>query len=263
MAISINSIQRRTQPKPPRITIFGVAGIGKTSLGASAPNPVFLQTEDGLSSIDAPSFGVLRTFEEILEAIGVLAMEEHDYQTVVLDSLDWLEPQIAAYTAAQNGWANLETPGYGKGYVAALENWRLLFDGMNTLRDERAMTIIMIAHSKIVKFDAPDTEPYSRYVLKLHDRVTALVSEHSDIVAFANYRTIIAKTEAGFGKKVARGVGSGERLLHLEERPSFTAKQRYHLPDTIALDWPSLAAGIPYFNQQPHETSPITAIEQA
>lgn len=250
MAISINSIQRRSKPKPPRITIFGVAGVGKTSLGASAPDPVFLQTEDGLSSIDAPSFGILRTFEEILEAIGVLATEDHGYRTAVLDSLDWLEPQIAAYTAAQNGWANLETPGYGKGYVAALENWRLLFDGLNTLRDERDMTIVMIAHSKIVKFEAPDTEPYSRYVLKLHDRVTALVSEHSDILGFANYRTMIVKTDAGFGKKAARGVGSGERILHLEERPSFTAKHRYNLPESIPLDWPSLAAGIPYFTQQ-------------
>jgi len=76
MAISINSIQRRTQPKPPRITIFGVAGIGKTSFGASAPNPVFLQTEDGLSSIDAPSFGVLRTFEEILETSGPISKRQ-------------------------------------------------------------------------------------------------------------------------------------------------------------------------------------------
>ena len=259
MAISINSIQRRTTPKPPRITIFGVAGIGKTTLGASAPNPVFIQTEDGLSSIDAPSFGILRTFEEVLEAIGSLAMEAHDYRTVTLDSLDWLEPIIAAYTSAQNGWANLETPGYGKGYVAALENWRLLFDGLNTLRDERDMTVVMIAHSKIVKFESPETDPYSRYVMKMHDRVTALVMEHSDVVGFANYRTLVTKSDAGFGKKVARGVGSGERLLHLEERPSFTAKHRYNLPDTIPLDWPSLASGIPYFAQ--HTAAPETATE--
>lgn len=263
MAISINSIQRRSKLKPPRITIFGVGGVGKTSFGASAPDPVFLPTEDGLASVDVPSFDLIRTFDEMLEAIGVLATEDHGYRTAILDSLDWLEPQINAYTSAQNGWANIETPGYGKGYVAALENWRLLFDGLNTLRDERDMTIIMIAHSKVVKFEAPDTEAYNRYNLKLNDKAAALVVEHSDVVGFANYRTMIVKADAGFGKKAVRGVGSGERVLHLEERPSFTAKQRYNLPDTIALDWPSLAAGIPYFNQQPHNTAPVTAIENA
>ncbi len=186
-----------------------------------------------------------------MEAIGVLYNEEHEFKTVVIDSLDWLEPIVSVQVCKDNGWANIETPGYGKGHVAALDSWRLILDGLNALRDDRGMAIIMIAHSDIKKFDAPDTDGYSRYVLKLNAKLAAVISEASDIIGFVNYRTSIVKTDGGFGKKTVRGVGAGERVLHLEERPGFIAKQRYDLPESIPLLWENLASGIPYYAQQP------------
>ena len=41
------------------------AGVGKTLFATSAPAPVVIQTEDGLGLIDAPTFGVLRSFEQL------------------------------------------------------------------------------------------------------------------------------------------------------------------------------------------------------
>jgi hypothetical protein len=110
------------------------------------------------------------------------------------------------------------------------------------------MTILQIAHSDTVKFESPETEPYSRYTLKLHKLASPLISEHSDVLGFVNYRTSTVKTETGFKKSVVRGVGSGERVMYLSERPAYTAKQRYNLPDSIPLSWDALAEHIPYFN---------------
>ena len=62
---------------------------------------------------------------------------------------------------------------------------------------------------------------------------------------FANYRISTLKSDAGFGKKVIRGVSGGDRLLHTTERPAYLAKNRFGLSDTLALDWPTLAAGMP------------------
>jgi hypothetical protein len=248
MAISLSSVQVKSLPKPPRMTIYGVAGVGKTSFAASSPNPIFIQTEDGLSSIEAPTFGVLKSLNDVLDAIGALYTEDHNYQTVVLDSLDWLEPVVNAQVCKDNGWASIEAPGYGKGHVAALDSWRLILEGLNALRDEKNMAILMIAHSDIKKFDAPDTDGYSRYVLKLQAKLAALISEHSDIIGFANYRTSTVTKDGGFGKKTVRGVGAGERLLHLQERPGFIAKQRYDLPESVPLLWDSVAAGIPFYS---------------
>jgi hypothetical protein len=108
------------------------------------------------------------------------------------------------------------------------------------------MTIVQIAHTDIKRFDSPESEPYDRYIIKLHTKASALLQEHSDIVLFANYRISTVKSDVGFYKKVTRALGSGERLLHTAERPAFLAKNRYALPDTIAMSWAALAEAMPH-----------------
>jgi hypothetical protein len=249
MAISLASLRRGGEARPPRLLVYGVAGVGKTKLAADAPNPVFLQTEDGLGGIDAATFGLLRSFDEVMAAIASLYTESHDFQTVVLDSLDWLEPLVWRHTCAiqTTPWANIEQPGFGKGYGAAVDVWRDFLEGINSLRDERGMAVVLIAHADIKRFDSPETEPYDRYQPKLHARASALIQEHVDAVLFANYRISTLKSDAGFGKKVTRGVSGGDRLLHTTERPAYLAKNRFGLSDTLTLDWPTLAAGIPFY----------------
>lgn len=251
MAISLASLRRGGETRPPRILVYGVAGVGKTQLAADAPNPVFLQTEDGLGRIDAATFGLLRSFDAVMEALGSLYTQEHDHQTVVLDSLDWLEPLVWQHTAQAHNQPDIESFGYGKGYLAALDTWRSFLDGVNALRDERGMGVILIAHAEIRRFDSPETEPYDRYQPKLHRGASALVQEHVDAVLFANYRVSTLKSDVGFNKKVVRGVSGGDRLLHTAERPAFLAKNRFGLAETLPLSWPELAAGIPFYAAPP------------
>ena len=237
MAISLLSLSRTQSLRPPRITVYGTAGVGKTTFGSSAPNPVFVLTEDGLGQLQATSFPLARTFGEVLEALDALLVEQHDFETVVVDSLDWLEPLIWAEVAAQNGVQSIEHIGYGKGYIFATDLWRAYLDRLNRLRDERNMVVIQLGHSVIKRFDSPEHEPYDRYEIKLHARAAALVQEHSDCVLFANYRISTTKADVGFQKKVNRAVGTGERVLYSQERPAFLAKNRYNLPHDLPMDW--------------------------
>lgn len=248
MVISLANVKSGGSSKPPMTLIYGTHGVGKTSWAASAPSPVFIQTEDGLGMIDAPSFGLLRTFDEVMQAISELYSGEHDFKTLVLDSVDHLEPLVWAQACKDNGWANIEAPGYGRGYVAALDLWRLLIDGLRALRDDRGMTIVLIAHSAITRFDAPDSEPYDRYNPKIHKGAAALLQEAMDAVLFANYRVSTVKSDTGFGKKVTRAVGGGDRVLYTEERPAFLAKQRYNLEPVIEMTWNAFSSGIPYYS---------------
>ena len=247
MAISLASLRRGGDTRPPRILGYGVAGIGKTTFATEAPNPIVVQTEDGLGSIAVPTFGLLRSFDEVMQAIGSLYDEAHEFRTIVVDSLDWLEPLIWQHTAQQHNQPNIEAFGYGKGYLAALDGWRTILEGLNALRDERNMAVILLAHAEIKRFDSPETEPYDRYQPKLHVRASALVQEHVDAVLFANYRISTLKSDTGFGKKVVRGVSGGDRLLHTVERPAFLAKNRFGLPETLPLSWPDFAAAVPFY----------------
>jgi hypothetical protein len=267
MAISLASLRRAGEvEQPPRIVIFGVHGVGKTSLAAGAPSPVFIQTEDGIADprlADIPTFGVLSQYSEVYEAITSLYTEDHSFKTVIIDTLDWLEPIIWREAADRNGWEDIETPGYGKGYMAALDVWREFFGGLTALRNDRGMGIIMLAHAAIKKFEAPDTEPYDRYRIKLHESAAGigaapLVQEHVDCVLFVNYVVSITKDKkTPMGKAAdghARGVGSGQRAVYTAERPAFLAKNRYGMQDMILLPndpskaWPTVAAQIPYYN---------------
>jgi hypothetical protein len=250
MAISLGSIKRSGIPKPPTVLLYSVHGIGKTTFGACAPNPVFLQTEDGLGAIEADTFGVLKSYGEIMEAIGSLYNDDHNFQTVVLDSADWAEPIVWQEACRANGWNDIGQPGYGRGYAAALDMWKMLLDGLTALRDERDMTVIVLAHSEIKRFESPVCEPYDRYQPKLHKGASAIIQESMDAVLFANYRVSTTKTETGCNKKVVRGVGSGERLIYTVERPAFLAKNRWSLPDSMPLSWDAFAAGVPFYSNQ-------------
>ena len=234
MAISLTSLYQRSAPKPPIMVLYGVGGVGKTTLAAGSDAPVFLWVEDGAGKITVPGWRV-STFADVMEALSVLYTEDHKFKTVVIDSLDWLETLVQAETCTRHEWKSIEDAGYGKGYVAALGVWREYMEGINSLRDDKGMTIVQIAHADIKRFDSPEHEPYDRYQIKLHARAAGLVQEHADIVGFVNYRVSLAKTEVGFNKKVARGVGGGHRVLYLEERPAFHAKNRFSMPVSIDL----------------------------
>ncbi|MGH6919726.1 MAG: ATP-binding protein [Geminicoccaceae bacterium] len=245
MAISLASLNRTTALKPPRILVHGVHGVGKTTYAAGAPDPVFLLTEDGLGTLDVPHFPLARTFDQVMQALAALYTEDHAFRTLVVDSADWLEPLVWGRVCKDQGWSSIEDAGYGKGYVHALDLWRQYLEGLNALRDDKGMVIVQIAHTDIKRFDSPESEPYDRYVIKLHTKASALLQEHSDVVLFANYRVSTVKSDVGFNKKVTRALGSGQRLLHTAERPAFLAKNRYGLPDTLPMSWEAFTGAMP------------------
>ena len=72
MAISIDSLERRTANKPARLIIYGPPGLGKTTLASEFPNPVFIQTEDGLGNLDVAHFPLANSIKDVLYAIGAL-----------------------------------------------------------------------------------------------------------------------------------------------------------------------------------------------
>ncbi len=224
-------------PAPRRVMLYGTHGIGKSTFASCAPKPIFLQTEDGLGEIDCDKLPLVTNFNEAMGALSELYTEKHPYQTVVVDSLDWLERQIWAEVCRKRNVENIEEIGYSKGYVFALTQWREFLEGLSALRADRGMTAILIAHARIERFENPETESYDRYVPRLHKLAAAIVQEWCDEVLFATYKVYTKQSDEGFNRKRTQGVGSGERIIRTQERPAHVAKNRLNLPDELPLDW--------------------------
>lgn len=241
MAFDLKSIKKNTSIAAPRVLVYGVEGIGKSTFAAGAPSPVFIQTEDGLGSLSVDHFPIATKVSDVLDAIGSLFDGDHGFKSVVIDSLDWLETLIWRDIEAKYDAKDLA---YGKGAMIAADKWREILDGLTALRNERGMAVCLIAHTEIKRFDSPETEPYDRYQPKLQARSSALVREWCDAVLFANYKTLIKKDDVGFNKTVSRGITTGERLLFTSERPAYMAKNRYGLPESIPLSWEAFESAI-------------------
>ena len=241
MAISLESISRTTAIKAPRILITGTAGVGKTTWASQAPAPVFLFSEDGAGSLELDAFPLLESYEDAIAAIGVLYAQDHEYQTVVLDSVDHMEPLIWDRVCRDGRMQSIEDAGYGKGYVAALAYWKTLLDGLNALRNDKGMTVILTGHVEAKRFESPEHDSYDRFVPKLHKSASALVQESVDCILFAKHKTVTKTEDLGFKKTRSRGVATGQRVLCTTETPAYIAKNRYALPDELPLNWQAFA----------------------
>jgi hypothetical protein len=236
MAFDLKSISKTKRVRAPKIVLVGQGKIGKTTFAAMSPNAIGILTEDGADAVNANAFPLASSLQDVYAAIDTLINQDHEFQTLFLDSLDWLEPLVQDYVCKANNWKNIEAPGFGKGYVAAAEEWRNLLSGLEVLRAQKSMGIILIAHDKIKRIEDPLTEGYDSHVLKLHDRAAGLVLEWADVVGYAGYRIFTSKTDAGFGNKETKATTTGERILHVEPHPAHCGGNRFGLTN-MPLDW--------------------------
>lgn len=244
MAISLADITKGGPKRAPVMVVHGTPGIGKTTFAACAENPIFIRTEDGLGEIEVPTFPEINDWDSLMEAFGSLFEEEHDFKTVVIDSLSALEPMIWAKVAHDHGKKNLEDIGFGKGYIYALDYWRDMMEACKALSRKGIMPIL-IAHTDIARFDSPETDPYDRYQIKLHKKAFQYLYEQADIIGFASEPVLVRKQSTD--DKKGRGVSRGGRKLSLVETPAVIAKNRYSMPESVNLVWEEFAQHLPNY----------------
>lgn len=233
--ISLAAITRGKIKRPRRIVVFGPDGVGKTTFAFNAPKPVFIGAEQGTDSFDVPRFPPIYAWQEVLEAVRVLREGTHDYETMVLDTLDWAEPLIWRLVCQAAGVATIEEVGggYGKGYSAALDHWRVFIRALEQLQAEKGMHVVLLGHSFIKKFSNPQGDDYDRYIMQLNEKAAGLLRQWANGVYFANYETFAVADKA----KRVRGVATGARLLYTQRTAAYDAKDRYGLPEQLPLSW--------------------------
>ena len=245
---SLKSITHGTVVRPPRMIILGVEKIGKSTFCSGAPNPIFLpiKKEEGIDSLDVAKFPTINSFDELMDALGVLADGEHEFKSVVIDSASALEYIVWEAVCADNNVASIELAGggYGKGYGFALDKWKQLMDALDYLREHLGMTTILIGHVKVKTFNDPERASYDQYQFDINEKVAHALSRWADFIGFANKNIGVVEEKAGFNKKITKGedLDSETNYLFTKKTPAHPGGGRGvygQLPSEIPLNWKS------------------------
>jgi len=218
-----------------RLLLFGVEGIGKTSFGAAMPKPIFIDAESGSGQLDVARFPTPQNFNDVLDAIRELRETKHDFETAVLDTIDWIEALIWQHICVRDRMHDIEEYGFGKGFNVALEQWRILIRELEALERAKGMNICLLGHSHVKTFKNPEGSDFDRYEPQVHAKAAGVLKQWPRAVLFAHYEQY-AEKENRYALK-AKGVASGERLLFTNRTAAYDAKNRYELPVSLPLSW--------------------------
>ena len=220
--------------------LHGVEGIGKTSMPAYGPSPIYLMSsgETGLETLidhrrlpQIDHLPELQTWSELFEALDVV--EELDHKTLVIDTLNGVERMCHEYvcrTQFGNKWGKDGFSSYQQGFLASLTEWRKLLQRLDSIRERKRMSIVCLCHTKISPFHNPEGADYDRWTPDMHHKTWGLSHRWADMVLFANHFTVVDDT----GTR-AKGAGGKERLIYTEHSSAYDAKNRLGLPPMIEM----------------------------
>lgn len=230
------NITRGHIPGAIKAVIYGPEGIGKTTLASQFPKPLFIDTEGSTKFMDVARLDPPSSWEMLKQQVQWVK-SSRPCETLVVDSADWAETMCKNHLVKSNGWASIETPGYGKGFTIMAEEWGRL---LNLLSDVvgSGINVLLTAHAQMRKFEQPDEiGAYDRWELKLDKRTSAMTKEWADMILFANYKTFVV-TDSKTNSKKAQG---GQRVMYTTHHPAWDAKNRMNLPNELPLDYSAIA----------------------
>lgn len=222
-------ISGRAKEAPWSLLLYGNAGIGKSSLAARAPKPLFIDLEHGLDRIDCDRTPVIDTHKAFVEALTFAA--KSDYRTIVIDTIDALEKLLIAEVLTKHSKDSLADFGYGKGEVALRNEWTrtlMLFQRLKQL----GKNLILTAHEQSVRVEDPTSEAYDSFTINVDKKAAPAIVAAVDAVLFARLETVLKERE---GTKKSRAVSTGKRVLHCLGGAAFTSKNRFGLPATVPM----------------------------
>ena len=222
--------------RPQKVVIYGSEGIGKTSMAAQFPNPLFIDTEGGTAQLNVRRVEKPSSFEELISIVKEVAANPSLCQTLVLDTADRSEMSCVTDLCAKYKKGGIEDFGYGKGYTYLAEEYARLLEALDMVIDA-GIHVVVTAHAKMRKFEQPDEMgAYDRWEMKLSKQVAPLLKEWCDLLLFCNYKTYVVTAQNDTKK-----VQGGKRVMYTSHHPCWDAKNRHGLPEELELDYSNIA----------------------
>ncbi len=247
--MTLAGIRKGKKKSPDRILLYGVKGVGKSTFAASAPAAVFISPEDGVDELDVAVFDDPRpqAYDEVVGAVEALATEEHEYRTLVIDTIDWVEHLVrdkiissTRDTKTGRPWTPADYDAFGRGVNLAVDEFRKLIEAMERMQRAKGMDVVLLAHARAINFKNPVGEDYMMYSPAMGGRpLIDLWGDWVKAVLFANYDIEVQKGR-GWEKNKARA--DGTRVVYTQFNACWEAKNRHGLPPAIDLNWDDYVA---------------------
>lgn len=234
--ISLANVKKGRQDVPIKVLGYGPEGVGKSTFASGAPNPFFICLDDRTSHLDISRADPKpRVWDDVLQWLTVLEHEKHDYKTVVVDPLTWLEPLCHLKVTGDPAISiDKFDGGFGRGINASLDQWRVLVAGLERLWT-KGMHVVLLSHSTVKSFKDPSGPEYDRYELGINAKAAGLFKQWADFVLFMKHEAV-AKTVDG---KRARGQATGRCVAYTKWTAAYDAKFSGSGPDELPLGWGS------------------------
>lgn len=235
-----------------RVLLYGPEGVGKTSFGASAEDPVFFAADSGLVQLGPVPHVSPETWPELLATVRRFAREKHRFRSFVFDTLNWIQPMIVAYCCERDympqkrvtmnaGRPYIEGYGYGKGWEVVQQEWLSLQAELEHAF-KRGINIVLLAHADVQKEKNVEGADYGIIAPAINKLASNMFRQWVDLVGFAYYETKVI--DAGSERQRAKAVATGRRLFSTRTEGAHYAKSRFTLPEEMPLSWHALRAAI-------------------
>ena len=224
-----NILKHGAAPMAPRIVIYGMEGVGKSTLASRAYKPVFIPTESGLVHLDVAQTPRPEDYETFREYCEAIANEPGEFKTVVIDTADWLEVLIQENLCKKFKADYIEKAdgGYGKGHAYAANMLRGLLLEIDNWFSRRGIGVVFCAHAIQKTINDVEIGTIEQYTLKMQDKTRAVLKEWADAVLFLTRRN---------GTLTGTQKVENPRELRCERTIKYEAKNRFGLPEVLPAD---------------------------
>lgn len=229
-----------------KILIYADTGMGKSTLSALAPTPVFLALDEGIEKLVHPATGEklkhiagIETFQDVRNVLGNAALFD-DYETTVVDTVTILQDLAEVYVVknikTEKGAVvkNIMGYGYNKGYKHLYNTMKLILQDCDNLIHQ-GKNVILIAQAAVHNIANPSGEDFLRAGPRLHkDKswdIEALFCEWGDHILRIGYQD----TSVSKDKKI-----TGQTVRNIFTKPEvyFRAKSRTLKEPIISFEEP-------------------------
>ena len=181
------------------------------------------------------AFPKIEKVDQLWDQLMALAKEDHDYQTVVVDSVTALERLFVDYVVDSDPKKpksiNQALGGYGAGLSAVASLHQRVRKACGYLNEHKGMHVVFVAHADTEVIELPDSDPYTRYSLRLGKKSMAPYVDDSDVVGFIKLETFT--TGDGDRKKA---ISDGSRLLVTYATAANISKNRYGITEDLPVE---------------------------